>query len=45
MHNFNGAYSTRRGAHTVGVKLKFPFSFRGTEQKRYTVPTKNQLQN
>ena len=26
---------------TVGVKIKFPFSFRSTELKRYTVLTKN----
>ena len=26
---------------TVGVKLKFPFGFRSTEPKRYTVLTKN----
>ena len=25
---------------TVGVKLKFPFGFRSTEPKRYTVLTK-----
>ena len=30
---------------TVGVKLKFPFGFRSTEPKRYTVLTKKQLQN
>ena len=27
--------------YTVGVKLKFPFGFCSTEQKRYTVLTKN----
>ena len=26
---------------TVGVKLKFPFHFRSTKPKRYTILTKN----
>ena len=30
---------------TVGVKIKFLFSFRSTELKRYTVLAKKQLQN
>ena len=28
-------------AHTVGVKLKFPFGFSSTEPNQYTILTKN----
>ena len=35
-------HSFQIGVHaTVGVKIKFPFSFRSTELNRYTVLTKN----
>ena len=38
----DGVGSKKRQAEpTVGVKIKFPFSFRSTELNRYTVLTKN----